>query len=150
MTNSILLDTNVLVHTIDADSPRHPECLQVIQRTATGHVPGVLVPQVIIECYSVITSVRRFPRPILPEEARGVLWSLSRAIEVKPVLDSMLDDLDTVLTRSPRRGQDVFDLALVAQMIGHGIRTICTCDANDFDLPGIRAVDPVQLLAVYT
>lgn len=145
----ILLDTNVLVYALDADSPHHPECLAVIQHTATGALPGVLVPQILIECYSVITSPRRVPHPVLPHEAREVLRSLSLAIEVRPVPETLLDDLDRLLDRHPRRGRDVFDLALVAQMQSHGIRTICTCNARDFGVAGIRAVEPTQALAVY-
>jgi hypothetical protein len=34
------------------------------------------------------------------------------AIEVKPVPETLLDDLDPVLARHPRRGRDAFDLAL--------------------------------------
>jgi predicted nucleic acid-binding protein len=145
----ILLDTNVLVYALNADAPRHPECLAVIQHTATGAMPGVLVPQVLVECYAVITSPRRFAHPTVPEHAWGVIRSLSGAIEVKPVSESFFDDLDSVVTRHPRRAQDVFDLALVAQMRSHGIRTICTCNVRDFDIAGIRAIEPTQALAVY-
>jgi predicted nucleic acid-binding protein len=49
----------------------------------------------------------------------------------------------------PRRGQDVFDLVLVAQMRSHGIRTICTRNVRDFDVAGIRAIEPAQAVAVY-
>jgi hypothetical protein len=34
-------------------------------------------------------------------------------------------------------------------MVGHGIRAICTCNAGDFTIPGIQAVDPGQALALY-
>ena len=146
----ILLDTNVLVYALNVDSPQHPECLAVIQHCATGAMPGVLLPQVVMECYAVITSRRRFAHPTNPEDAWGIMRSLSGAIPVKPVPESLLDDLDPLLTRHPLRGQDVFDLALVAQMRSHGIRTICTYNVRDFDMAGIRAIQPAQALAVYS
>jgi len=145
----ILLDTNILVYALDDRAAQHSECLAVIQHTARGAMPGVLVPQVLIECYSVITSPRRSAHPTVPDQAWGIVRSLSGAIEVKPVPESLLDDLDPLLVRHPRRGQDVYDLALVAQMRSHGIRTICTCNARDFDIAGIRAIEPAQALAVY-
>jgi predicted nucleic acid-binding protein len=145
----ILLDTNILCYALDVRSPRHPECLSVIQHAATRALPGVLVPQVLIECYSVITSPRRTDSPTLPEHAWGIMHSLSEAIEVKAVPESLIDDLGGLLARHPRRGRDVFDLALVAQMRSHGIRTICTCNTRDFDVAGIRAIEPDQALAVY-
>lgn len=145
----ILLDTNVLVYALNADAPQHPECLAVIQHCATGAMPGVLVPQVVMECYAVITSPGRFAHPTHPESAWGIMRSLSGAIEVKPVPESLLDDLNGLVSRHQRRGQDIFDLALVAQMRSHGIRTICTCNARDFDVAGIKAIEPAHALAVY-
>jgi predicted nucleic acid-binding protein len=145
----ILLDTNVLVYALNTDSPQHPECLSVLQHSASGAMPGVLVPQVLMECYAVITSPQRFAYPALPEQAWGIMRSLSEAIEVKPVAESFVDDLDGVVSRHSRRGRGVFDLALVAQMRSHGIRTICTCNVRDFDIAGIKAIEPAQALAVY-
>ncbi|TMC09933.1 MAG: PIN domain-containing protein [Chloroflexi bacterium] len=145
----ILLDTNVLVHALNVDSPRHPECLSVLQHAARGALPGVLVPQVLLECYSVITSPRRFAYPTEPEQAWGILRSLSEAIDVRTVPESLLDDLDGLLSQTTLRGRDVFDLALAAQMRSHGIRTICTYNVRDFDVIGIRAIEPAQALAVY-
>jgi predicted nucleic acid-binding protein len=145
----ILLDSNILIYALDVNSPRHPECLSVLQHAASGAMPGVLVPQVLMECYSVITSPRRVARPTDPEDARGIVQSLAGAIEVKPVPESLLDEVDGLLARHPRRGRDIFDLSLVAQMRGHGIRTICTYNVKDFDVAGIRAVEPTQALAVY-
>jgi uncharacterized protein len=145
----ILLDANVLVYALNVDAPQHPECLAVIQHAATRAMPGVLVPQVLIECYSVITSPRRVASPTPPENAWRVMRSLSEAIETKSVPESFFDDLESLVTRHPRRGRDIFDLALVAQMRRHGIRTICTCSARDFAITGIRAIEPAQALAVY-
>jgi uncharacterized protein len=145
----ILLDANVLVYALNADSPQHPDCLEVVQRAASGGLPGVLVPQVLIECYSVVTSPRRMARPLSSQQARTVVRSLARSIEVKPVPATLLEDVDLMLAQHPRRGQGVFDLVLAAQMISHGIRAICTCDAEDFGIPGIRAVGPTQTLAAY-
>ncbi len=145
----ILLDANVLVYALNADSPQHSDCLEVVQRAAAGRLPGVLLPQVLIECYSVLTSPRRVARPLSPQQARTAMRSLSRVIDVKPVPETLLEDLDLVLAHHPRRGQGVFDLVLVAQMVSHGIDAICTCNAGDFAIAGIQAVDPAQTLATW-
>ena len=145
----ILLDTNVLVYALNSASTRHSDCRQVVDRAVAGRLPAVLVPQVLIECYSVITSPRRMPRPLSPDQARTTLRSLGRAIEVRAVPATLLDDLDLTLSRHPQRGRDIFDLVLVAQMQSHGIRTICTCNTADFTLPGVQPVDPTQALAAF-
>ena len=114
-----------------------------------GRLPAVLLPQVLIECFSVVTSPRRMRPPLSPQQAWTNLRWLSRTIEVRPVPNTMLDDLELVLARHPARGRDVFDIAIVAQMINHGIRTICTCNVGDFRVAGIQAIDPPQAVASY-
>lgn len=145
----ILLDTNVLVYALNADSPQHGDCRRVVDLAAAGRLPGVLLPQILIECYSVITSPRRVPHALSPQPAWAAVRSLSRTIEVRSTPQTMLDDLDLLLKQHPRRGRDVFDLAIVAQMLNHGIRAICTGNVADFDIAGIHAMDPVQTLVSY-
>ncbi len=145
----ILLDTNVLVYALNADSPQHADCRRVVDLAATGTLPGVLFPQILIECYSVITSPRRVARALPPRQAWAALRSLSRLIEIKPVPETMLDDLDVMLARHLARGRDVFDFAIMAQMASHGIRTICTCNVGDFGVAGFQPVDPAGALAAY-
>ncbi|MGH7868715.1 MAG: type II toxin-antitoxin system VapC family toxin [Candidatus Dormibacteraceae bacterium] len=55
----ILLDANVLVYASDSAAPQHANCYQLLQRSMAGEIPAILVPQVLMECYSVITSPRR-------------------------------------------------------------------------------------------
>ena len=52
----ILLDTNVLVYALNKDAPQHRECRDVFDRTARGRLPGIVLPQVMLECYAVITK----------------------------------------------------------------------------------------------
>jgi predicted nucleic acid-binding protein len=145
----ILLDTNVLVYALNADSPQHADCRRVVDLAAADRLPAVLLPQILIESYAVITSPRRTGRALAPQEAWRVLRSISRTIQVRPVPETMLDDLGFVLEQHPRRGRDIFDLAIVTQMITHGIRTICTCNTRDFGFAGIHAIDPARTLSVY-
>jgi predicted nucleic acid-binding protein len=145
----ILLDTNVLVYALNSDARRHADCHRVVEAAVAGTLPGVLVPQVLIECYSVITSPRRVARPVDPSTAMAAVRALTGAIAVRAAPATMLEDLEAIVAQHPRRGQDVFDLVLVAQMVAHGIRAICTCNARHFDVDGIRAVDPAEALAVY-
>jgi uncharacterized protein len=145
----ILLDTNVLVYALNADSPQHADCRRVVDLSTAGALPAVLLPQILVECYAVVTSPRRIPRALTPQQAWAALRMLARALDVRPPAATLLDDLDLLMTQHPRRGRDIFDLAIVAQMLDHGIRAICTCNVSDFGVAGIRALEPAQALAVY-
>jgi len=145
----ILLDTNVVVYALDRAAPQHEETRRLLDGVQDGHIPAVLLPQVLVECYSVVTSTRRIASPLSPAQARAVLNALQRAIDVKPAPPDALPELDKLLARHPRRGADVFDLYLVAQMRCAGIADICTYNGADFALPGITALTPSEVLAAH-
>jgi predicted nucleic acid-binding protein len=141
----ILFDTNVLVYSITGAAPQHQESRNAVQRAVDGDIAGVLLPQVILEAYTTVTSPRRVNQPLSPQEASIWLKSLRTALSVKPWPENALDELDSLVAAYPRRGGDIFDLFLVAQMKCHGMTDICTYNVSDFTLPGVRPLEPSQL-----
>jgi predicted nucleic acid-binding protein len=141
----ILFDANVLVYSITGAAPQHKDSRDVVQRAVNGLVAAVLVPQVVLEAYSTVTSPRRVNHPLTPRQACEWLKSLRSALSVKPLTTDALDEFETVVAANPRVGGDAFDLFLVAQMRCHGITDICTYNVSDFTLPGVRALEPSQV-----
>ncbi len=64
----ILLDTNVLVYAINEDSPQHPKAPAAVTVALEGAIPGVLVPQVLLEAFAVLTDRRSVKQPLAPSE----------------------------------------------------------------------------------
>ncbi len=145
----ILLDTNVLVYSVNKAAPQHADCRAVLRLCASSRVGGVLVPQVLLEFYAIVTSSRRVTTPLSAAQAISAIAGFRRRLTVKPVPGDSLAQLLNALSTQPVVGQSVFDLFLVAQMISLGIGDICTHNVNDFIFPGIRALLPAQLLALY-
>jgi predicted nucleic acid-binding protein len=141
----ILLDANVLVYSITGAAPQHRDSRGVVQRAVNGEVAAVLVPQVVLEAYSTVTSPRRVNHPLSPERACSWLKGLRTALTVKPLTTDALDEFDALAAAHPRVGGDAFDLFLVAQMKCHGITDICTYNVSDFTLPGVKAFEPSQV-----
>lgn len=141
----ILLDANVLVYSITGAAPQHRHSRDVVQRAVNGEVAAVLMPQVLLEAYSIVTSPRRVNQPLTPQRACSWLKSLRSGLSVKPVPADALDEFDALVATHPRAGGDAFDLFLIAQMRCHGITDICTYNTSDFTVPGIRAFEPSQL-----
>lgn len=141
-----LFDANILVYSLDADSPQHTPSRAAIEAAASGRLPGVLVPQVLLEFFSVVTNPRRMQHPMPTADAWAEVTRFRTAL---PVLDvpahvlTLVDDL--VVDRRPRGGA-IYDLFLVAQMRAHGVVTLCTYDAGFSGIPGIDAVAPEALL----
>lgn len=143
----ILLDTNVLVYALNADSPHHPQSRAVVEAALGGRLPGVLVPQVLLEAFAVLTDRRRVERPLTPEEAWGALEPLRVGLRVFPADPQALEALAELVAFHKPVAQEVFDVFLVAQMRAHGIATLCTYDVEDFRrYSGLAALTPPEVL----
>ncbi|HEV3231286.1 MAG TPA: PIN domain-containing protein [Candidatus Dormibacteraeota bacterium] len=145
----ILLDTNVLVYAMNEASPRHRPCRAVVDLAMRARMPAVLVPQVLLECLSVVTSPRRVERPLTPEVAVDQLARLRRALPVMEVKAATMVQLEDLVRRAGRSGPRVYDLFLAAQMRVHGIRELCTENGRDFAGLGPAVRSPAQVLADY-
>ena len=143
-----LLDANVLVYAVNADAPQQSASRAVLQAAMLGRLLGVLVPQVLLEFFAVITNARRVQHPLPPEVAWSQVTLLRTSLPVLPIAPASLDVLDALVRDQRPTGAKVFDLFLVAQMRAHLVNTICTYNTADFAaVPGIAAVTPELLLA---
>lgn len=128
----ILLDTNVLVYALNQDAPQHQDSRAVVDAALDGRVPAVMVPQVLVEAYAVLTDPRRVEKPLGAPEAWAELDALRRGLRVLDLGPQPLEVLgELIITRRPV-GQDIFDVLLVAQMRAHAIGTLCTYNVEDF------------------
>lgn len=144
----ILLDANVLVYAINANAPQHPASRRALDAAIAGSIPLVLVLQVLLEFYAVVTHPRRVSHPLPPDVARQQLVALAAALPVLDVRPDALAELDALIQTHRPIGGRVFDLFLTAQMRCHRIATICTYNLADFaSFPGIEAITPEQAAA---
>jgi predicted nucleic acid-binding protein len=145
----ILIDTNVLVYALDTTSARHADSDQAVRAALAHRLPGVLLPQIILETYSVLTSSRRVTNPLPPRKAWATLTQLRRGIPTHTVPADAIGRLDSVLATHPKKGARIYDLFLIAQMRSLGISDICTYNTADFTLPSIRPLLPGTALTLY-
>ena len=104
----------------------------------SGELDAVVVPQVLMEFYAVVTSPRRVRSPLSPRDGALQVTDWRRTIAVRYPTAGCLDEWTTLVGRLRRTGQDVHDLFLIAQMQAHGIRDICTVNAGDF--AGVKGI----------
>lgn len=144
----ILLDANVLVYAINADAPQHGASRAVVDESMHGRVPGVLVPQVLLEFFAVVTNPGRVGRPLEPARAWQQVAALRSALPLLHPEQQVLTELDRLVSARQPTGGDIFDISLVAQMRAHGISRICTYNVRDFAaFAGVIAVTPEEALA---
>ena len=126
---------------------QHDACFQVLQAAVRRQIQAFLVPQVLLECYSVVTSPRRGLQALRPNDILADIRMWRSSIPTLEVRVEAMDELARLATATRRTGARVYDLFLVAQMRTHRVREICTVNLRDFRLPGIRAYLPEQILA---
>jgi predicted nucleic acid-binding protein len=144
----ILIDTNVLVYAVNTAAPQHGESRAFVEAARGGDFPAVLVPQVLLEFYAVVTG-NRVKHPLAPETALTEVNILRSIFPVLEASSEALERLNEILSRHPDiRGGNVFNAWLVAQMKSLGIPVICTYNTADFTrYDDITAVTPREIFA---
>lgn len=128
----ILVDTNILVYAINTDARQHESSRALVEAVRAKRVDGVLVSQILLEFYAIVTDPRRIARPLAAQEARRQVEVLRAIFPVRDAGLRALDHLRDVLEEETATGGDVFDAFLVAQMRACNISIICTYNTKDF------------------
>ncbi len=142
----ILLDTNLLVYALNADAAQHQESRRIVESALEGRLQAVLIPQVLVETYAMLTDPKRVSRPLSPDAAWREIEVYRTAIPLLPWNDQVLPGLGRLLTAAKITGQDVFDTMIVACMHAHNVRSICSYNRTGFGrYPGVDVVSPGTL-----
>lgn len=148
MTDPALIDTNVLVYSLYEQDERYPASRALLLRASSAGAGLCLTPQIIAEFYAVVTDRRRVTAPKLPAEALEAIAALLAlpGLTLLPVPTDVVSRLAELLRCRPVTGADVFDVQLVATMLGNGVRKIYTFNSIDFaPFAGIEVVQPAAL-----
>ena len=138
------VDTNILVHAANADSPRQGAAKSLLQRLAAGPDLVTLFWPALLGFVRIATHPRVFPNPLPLSTALDAIDQL-----ITPPHVRVLGEADDFLRRfrdaaEPVRatGNLVPDAHLVALMRQHGVKEIWTGDRDFRKFDGIVARDP--------
>ncbi len=144
------VDTNVLVHAVDTESPYHSACAGAVARWRAQPDAWYVTWSVLYEFIRVTTHPRKSRKPWTLPQA----WRVVEALLASPGL--------RVLVATPRHaavaravfdetpgltGNLAHDAHIAILMREHGIRRIYTRDTDFFRFPFLEPVDPVRLVA---
>ena len=143
----LLVDTNVLVYASDEDSPFHAACLGWLERRRARADVWYTTWPILYEFMRVTTHPRVFQRPWNVSEA----WRFVTALIASPGLDLLVpterhaEIAGQVLSELPHlAGNLLHDAHTAVLMREHGIRQICTRDADFHRFSFLKIVDPVH------
>ncbi|MHA1267547.1 MAG: PIN domain-containing protein [Candidatus Helarchaeota archaeon] len=134
-----LIDTNVLVHAYNKDSPNRLQAKTIVEDLIQGNY--VISTQNILEFYSAIT--RRVSNPIDAGEAMIKALNLynSKAKKIVPTLHTVQKALKFA-AQHHLKGGAIFDALLVATMIEYKIPVIITENEDHFRKFPIEVENP--------
>ncbi len=142
----ILADANVLVYAINTRAPQHRASRAFIEAVREKQVDGILVPQVLLEFFAIVTDPRRIDQPLGAEEAWEQVKLLKMIFPIRDESLKALGNLMDAITEGMVKGGGIFDAFLVAQMRACGISLICTYNIRDFkSYKGVVAHTPESL-----
>lgn len=128
-----IVDANVLVYALDADTPQHLASRSLLDAGRTGATTLYVTSQIFCEFYSIVTNPRRVTKPRSAADAISAIGGLLSFLHVLPIPARAVEEWLELLRRRPVTGGEVFDLQLAATMIANGVQRIYTFNTADFE-----------------
>ena len=140
-----VLDANVLVYSIDADSSQHAAARALVDSARDASVTLYVTSQILCEFFSIITNPRRVAAPLRSVDAWNVLSALLAhpGLYILPLPANAVAGWMALLQRRPVTGANIYDLQIIAAMQVNGVRRVYTFNAVDFAaFPELVVVTP--------
>ncbi len=130
-----VVDTNILVYAHYQDSQYYERAHALVIASSLHKDIVYVTPQIIAEFYAVITNRKRVSNPYQPFEALEAIDHLLalRHITLLPLPVDIVNRWMILVGQHPVKGNDIFDLQIIATMLGNGVYSIYTFNRVDFE-----------------
>lgn len=141
----IACDTNLLVYSVQEESPWHQAARAALDRVAEGPEAWALPWPCVHEFLAVVTNPRLFRRPMaMPQAlAQVAAWSEAPKIGFLAEIAGYAPTLERALAESRAIGPLVHDAHIVALCHLHGVREFWTADRDFSRFPSLRCRNPL-------
>lgn len=142
-----VVDTNVLLHGIDAASPYHSRCRKRLEEWLSGAPSWYITWPIAYEFLRVSTHPRVLRQPLSLRQAWDFITTLLEASSLSVLVPTArhAEVAEQVFSEAPElRSNILHDAATAVLMREHGIRTIMTRDTDFHRFPFLEVIDPVH------
>jgi predicted nucleic acid-binding protein len=144
---SYLVDTNVLLRSVQTSHPMHSTAVRAIDFLLKQEVVSV-IPQSFIEFWAVAT------RPetsnglgLMIDEVAARISVIKSTLKLLPDVDGIFDEWERLVVQHQVLGKQVYDARLVAAMNVHNLTHLLTFNTADFKrFTPITAVSPQSVI----
>lgn len=140
----MILDGNLLIYTIDAESPHHRRAQEWLGGLLAGTMRVGLPWQSLGSFLRVSTNPRIFTDPLTAYEAQDVVdgWLASPSVWVPPATEPTAKIYADLARRHHVTGNLVPDAQLAALALEHGV-AVASADTDFARFPEVRWVNPL-------
>jgi predicted nucleic acid-binding protein len=132
--DAALLDTNILVYALYEDAEYHKPCRSLLDRAQDAEAALCVTPQILAEFFSTVTNPRRVTEVKSPEETISAITAIL-AMPGMTLLPLPLDIVSrwiALVQQHPITGSRIFDVQIVATMLGNDVKRVYTYNTSDF------------------
>lgn len=135
----MLVDTNILIYAVNADSPKHKQS-QKFLKDNLGKLE--ITHQNVLEAIRVLTH-RKFSHPMSLKNALDAILTIAKSCHVMSPNQSTYYITIELIKSHRLTGNRIFDAYLAATSLSNGINTIATDNVGDFkNLTEIKIINP--------
>lgn len=141
-----VVDTNILVYSVNLDSPHHLTCRTALENWRRRADSWFITWDICFEFLRVVTHRRVLRSPLSLDRAWSFLEALlaTRSLGILCPTERHAAVFAALAEEMPHlSGNHMQDAATVTLMREHGIRSIYTCDSDFHRFSRIEAIDPV-------
>lgn len=140
----ILIDANLLIYAVDADSPHHAKARPWFEETLSGTTRVGLAWVVLLAFLRLTTHPSVMRRPLTVERALGYVddWLGQPFVELVGPGEKHWPLLRTLLAATGAAGNLTSDAHLAALSLENGAE-ICSTDRDFGRFPGVRHLNPL-------
>lgn len=131
----ILVDANILIYGHYQGSEYYKASFALLEKARDNTIALCVTPQVLAEFYAVITNTRRVSSAYQPKEALEAINEilLLPGMSLLPVPIDVVTRWANLAMKHPVTGKDIFDVQLIATMLGNSVNQIYTYNRSDFE-----------------
>lgn len=144
---SYLLDTNILLRSVQPSHPMHPEAVRAVGELISRGEQLSIIPQNLIEFWAVATRpVESNGLGMTVVQAAGEITNLKGLFQLLPDNASIYAEWERLVSKHQVKGKEAHDTRLVAAMIAHKINHLLTFNKDDFKrFSEITTVSPQEV-----
>ena len=129
----VLFDANILIFSINPNSPYHQECIQATNTIRQNGDTPCIIPQSLYEFWTVATRpAAERGLGLTPAQAQAEILAIKKHYPFFPDTPTIYAEWEKLIVQHAVSGKNGHDARYVAAMNIHGITQLLTMNIKDF------------------